>query len=187
MSAYIIPQGRQQNESKKKRDPFLSIVDYEKEQEYLRNMHKNGWKFINVSGLSYSFEKCEPEDVVYQLDFNKDGLEHKDEYIQMFKDYGWEYIQEFAGYTYFRKPAKEGIDESIFCDNQSRLELMNRIFEGRMVLMLNIFFLCLVPMFITMDKDNHALRIVYIVIMAAYVYVFIVFSIKYYRFKKEHS
>lgn len=27
----------------------------------------------------YHFEKCLPQDVVYQLDYNKDGLAHKDE------------------------------------------------------------------------------------------------------------
>lgn len=48
--------------------------------------------------------KCTPEDVVYQLDYNEEGLTHKDEYVQMFRDCGWEYIQDFGGYSYFRKP-----------------------------------------------------------------------------------
>lgn len=48
---------------------------------------------MNVSGLTYTFESCPPEDVIYQLDYNKEGLDHKDEYIQMFQDCGWEYVQ----------------------------------------------------------------------------------------------
>ena len=51
----------------------------------------------------YYFEKCVPQDVVYQLDYNKEGLEHKDEYLKMFDDCGWEYLQDYAGYSYFRK------------------------------------------------------------------------------------
>ncbi len=34
----------------------------------------------------------------------------------MFEDCGWEYLKEFAGYTYFRKPAeKMEKEENIFC------------------------------------------------------------------------
>lgn len=60
---------------------FFTIFDYEKEQDYLREMHKSGWKFMKVKGLGkYHFEKCFPQDVVYQLDYNQDGLTHKNEY-----------------------------------------------------------------------------------------------------------
>ena len=37
----------------------------------------------------YLFEKCEPEDVVYQLDYNPEGDGHKAAYVQMFEDCGW--------------------------------------------------------------------------------------------------
>ena len=84
-------------------------------------MHKKGWKFVKVSlGGLYGFEACEPEDVVYQLDYNPDGVKHQNEYLQMFKDCGWEYMQDFVGYSYFRKPVSEmDGDESIFCDDES--------------------------------------------------------------------
>ena len=74
----------------KKALKFFSIFEYEKEQDYLRNMHKSGWKFVCISGFCvYHFEKCEPEDVIYQLDYNQEGIAHKDEYIKMFEDCGW--------------------------------------------------------------------------------------------------
>lgn len=73
----------------KKQFKWFTIFEYEKEQDYLREMHKSGWKFIKVIGLGmYHFEKCIPQDVVYQLDYNKDGLAHKDEYLKMFDDCG---------------------------------------------------------------------------------------------------
>lgn len=65
-------------------------------------MHCRGWKFLKVNYVSvYTFEKCEPEDVVYQIDF-QDGKADND-YIQIFKDYGWEYVQGILGMQYFRK------------------------------------------------------------------------------------
>ena len=69
---------------------FFTICDYEEEQAYLREMHSSGWKFLRLSELCvYHFEACAPEDVVYQLDFNQDGLAHRDEYLTMFRDCGW--------------------------------------------------------------------------------------------------
>ena len=45
------------------------------------------------------FEKCVPEDVIYQLDYNKEGIKHQMEYVRMFEDCGWEYLTEFDGYN----------------------------------------------------------------------------------------
>ena len=100
-----------------------------------------GWRFTKATLLGiYHFEKCEPEDVVYQLDYNPDGIAHKEQYVQMFKDCGWEYIQDYFGYSYFRKPASEMAgDEEIFCDDESRLEMVKRIFFTRMVPLIVIF------------------------------------------------
>ena len=105
----------------KKAVKFFSVVDWEKEQNYLRKMHQQGWKFVRLTALCvYHFEKCEPEDVIYQLDYNADGLAHKEEYMQLFADCGWEYLQDYLGYSYFRKSASQtdGAEE-IFCDDAS--------------------------------------------------------------------
>ena len=53
----------------KKEIRYFTIFQYEKEQEYLREQHKHGWKFVKVNGFGmYHFEECQPEDVIYQLD-----------------------------------------------------------------------------------------------------------------------
>ena len=124
---------------------YFSIFEYEKEEKYLREMHKSGWRFLKVTGLGvYHFEKCIPADVIYQLDYNQDSKEHKDEYLQMFSDCGWEYLQNYAGYSYFRKPAADmNGDEEIFCDNESKLQMMERVLKGRMTPLLILFFCCL--------------------------------------------
>ncbi len=134
----------------KKQFRWFTIFEYEKEQDYLREMHKNGWRLTKVHGLGmYHFEKCQPEDVIYQLDYNQEGLSNKEEYVQMFSDCGWEYLQSYAGYSYFRKPVSQsGDEEEIFCDDQSRLQMMERVIKGRMLPLLVIFFCCLLPQFI---------------------------------------
>lgn len=57
---------------------FFSVPQWKKEEEYLREQHKNGWEFVALSGLClYRFRRCEPKDVVYQLDYNPDSLVKK--------------------------------------------------------------------------------------------------------------
>jgi hypothetical protein len=170
---------------------FFTIVDYDKEQEYLREMHKSGWKLVSVSGFCmYHFEKCEPEDVIYQLDYNKDGLKNKDEYVKMFNDCGWEYLQDYVGYSYFRRPASAtGGSDQIFCDRESRLEMMRRVFSGRVIPLVILFTVILLPMFV--------LNIVYFynywsactlgIIIVIYLYLFISFAVKYSRYKNENG
>lgn len=50
----------------------------------------------------YVFESCEPQDVVYRLDY-KNNTEAGD-YYQFFHNYGWEYFNRCMGWMYFRKP-----------------------------------------------------------------------------------
>lgn len=125
----------------RKQFKYFHIMEYDKEQLYLQDMHRQGWKLVKVTGFCiYHFEKCEPEDVVYQLDYNQEGIEHKTEYVQMFQDCGWEYLMDYVGYSYFRKPTSEmNGDEEIFCDDQSRFDMVERIFKGRLIPLLVLF------------------------------------------------
>ena len=125
----------------KKEWKYFTIFNHEKEEEYLRDRHRVGWKFVKVTSIGfYHFEKCHPEDVVYQLDYNKDGLKNKQDYIQMFEDCGWEYIQDYVTYSYFRKPVSVmNGNEEIFCDETSRLAMMERVYQGRLLPLLIIF------------------------------------------------
>mgnify|MGYP000198857379 FL=1 len=94
--------------------------------------------------------------MVYQLDYNSEGLLHKSEYVQMFQDCGWEYVLDYVGYSYFRKPASamQG-EEAIFCDDDSRLEMMKRIFRGRLVPLLIAFCCLIIPqLIIQMQQED---------------------------------
>ena len=128
--------------SMKKEIKWFGLTQYNEEAAYLRDMHKHGWKIVEIRfPCTYYFEECEPEDVVYQLDYNQEGVSNKTEYKQMFADCGWTYLFDFVGYSYFCKPAAETEgNEDIFCDDESRLEMMKRIFKGRLLPLLQILF-----------------------------------------------
>ena len=174
----------------------FTVPEWKKEQEYLRKQHKRGWKFTKVNfGICYHFEKCEPEDVVYQLDYNPDGIANKDEYVQMFRDCGWEYLQDFCGYSYFRKPASEMHGhEEIFCDDASRIDMMKRIFKGSIIPLLYVFFLIILiilpKMWLQNTFETLESRImlgIYIALFALYMFVFISFGVQLWRLTNKKT
>lgn len=170
----------------KKQIRFFTIFQYEQEQAYLRQMHRSGWKLKQVTGLGmYHFEQCPPQDVIYQLDYNMDGLAHKEEYLQMFADCGWQYIQDYVGYSYFRKPAgQDGGEEEIFCDEESKFQMMQRVMKGRLTPLLLIFFATLLPQFInSLNQRRCVTAAVLGVMLALYLSIFGTCAIQYLRYK----
>ena len=157
-------------EDYKKQFKYFTIFEYEKEEEYLREMHKSGWKFVKVTGFGrYHFEKCTPED----------------EYLQMFSDCGWEHLQEYAGYSYFRKPASDmQDDEGIFCDEESKLRMMERVLRGRMTPLVIIFFCFLLPQLcMHTASGNYGVAAFMGGIMAVYLAVFLISARGYLKMK----
>ena len=107
------------------------ISEFRAEEAWLSFMHQQGWMLRSIDGIGfqYTFEACDPEDWIYQLDFKEDGVVEED-YIQMYADYGWELVLRFRHWFYFRKK-KTGDDTaddlSIFSDNASRIEMCRQV------------------------------------------------------------
>ena len=134
---------------------IATIADYDREALYLRKMHAEGWKLRKVSysillfAVKYTFEKCHPEQVSYQLDFYPMEKSERASYLQLFKDCGWEHITDFNGFSYFRK-LHSGIESDaefeIYNDAAGKLAMVKRILTRRMLPIL-LLFLALLPVF----------------------------------------
>tara|TARA_Y100000588_G_C13704567_1_gene690119 strand:- start:26 stop:568 length:543 start_codon:yes stop_codon:yes gene_type:complete len=168
---------------------FFTIAQYEKEQEWLRKQHNEGWKLKGVTfPCFYHFRACQPEDVVYQLDYNNEGRNSKSDYIQMFDDCGWEYITDFVGYSYFRKPVADmcSNSEEIFNDADSKLEMTKRVFRNRLLPMVVIFFTLILPqLFLRHNVQSNAVFYIYLVLFVIYAKVFVHFGRQYLWLKRR--
>ena len=129
---------------------FFTIADYEEEEKWLRKQHQNGLKIVElIPPCIFVFEECEPEDVIYRLDYK--NSEQTEEYMQMLKDFGWEYFGHSVGWLYFRKPAKaveSEQDGELFSDNASRVDLVSHVVKTRLIPLAVIFLCCVLPGFI---------------------------------------
>ena len=121
---------------------IFTIADYEREALYFREMHAKGWKLRKVSysillfAVKYTFEKCHPEQVFYQLDFYPMEKSERASYLQLFKDCGWEHITDFNSFSYFRKAHSEiesNAEFEIYNDVAGKLAMVNRILRLRLV------------------------------------------------------
>ena len=134
---------------------IFTIADYERQALYFRKMHAKGWKLRKVSysillfAVKYTFEKCQPEQASYQLDFYPMEKSERASYLQLFKDCGWEHITDFNGFSYFRK-LHSGIELDaefeIYNDAVGKLAMVKRILTRRMFPIL-LLFLALLPVF----------------------------------------
>ena len=71
---------------------IFTIVDLDKEEEYLHEMHLKGWKYSrNRFGFFY-FDQCQPDDIIYRIYDSRFIKKHKHE-LQDFRDRGWEWIE----------------------------------------------------------------------------------------------
>ena len=134
---------------------IFTIADYEREALYFREMHAKGWKLRKVSYsillfvVKYTFEKCQPEQVSYQLDFYPMKKSERASYLQLFKDCGWEHITDFNGFSYFRKiysGAESDAEFEIYNDATGKLAIVKKILTMRMLPIL-LLFLALLPVF----------------------------------------
>ena len=140
-----------------------TIADYDKEALYLGEMHAKGWKLKEVSysnlvvAVKYTFEKCQPEQVSYQLDFYPMKKSERASYLQLFKDCGWEHITDFNSFFYFRKAHSEvesAAEFEIYNDATNKLDMVNRILRLRLVPVLLLLAIHIPLLFMLLDRSN---------------------------------
>jgi hypothetical protein len=132
------------------------LSEFEEEEKWLQVQHSQGWKLAGICGkmhTQYKFEKCPDEEWIYQLDFRGNDVK-KDEYIQLFADCGWEFIFQHDRWFYFRKKKEpEDADIAIFSDRDSKINMCERIINGRLRINVGLFGLSCAIVLITVFTD----------------------------------
>ena len=124
---------------------IFTILDEDKKEEYLHEMHLKGWKYRTSRFGFFYFDQCQPDDVIYRIYDSRFLKKHKHE-LQDFRNRGWELIE--TGFcSIFRKPASD-----IFSEDQvymskglrwevmrSRLRSCTATFLGGLVVCMSLF------------------------------------------------
>jgi len=159
----------------------------EQEEAWLRSMSQGGWHLASV-GLPciYRFRAGEPRDYVYRLDYQTFPKKDRQEYQQLFRDAGWEYIGEMSAWQYFRKEVKEEEASEIFTDVESKIAKYKRI-----LVFLWFFWIVLIVVFpvrgISMDNPypwGAAIQVLALSIWLFFTYNIIRLSVRIRQLKK---
>ena len=71
---------------------IFTIVDLDKEEEYLREMHLKGWRYRTSRFGFFYFDQCQPDDVIYRIYDSRFLKKYKHE-LQDFRNRDWELIE----------------------------------------------------------------------------------------------
>jgi|GEM_PF-5862475 len=107
------------------------LSDFEEEQTFLTSHHAEGWRLLSIKGKKYTFEKCDKQDVVYQIDFNPDERQ-TDEYVQLYADFGWHFVAEKDERFYFCKSNSDD-ENTIFSDQATKAIMCRKIIKRKLI------------------------------------------------------
>lgn len=85
----------------KKQFRIFTILDLDKVEEYLHEMHLKGWRYRTSRFGFFDFDQCQPDDVIYRV-WNTSHLRKNEVDLQSIKDRGWEFVEN-CSYTVFSK------------------------------------------------------------------------------------
>ncbi|MEK0315517.1 DUF2812 domain-containing protein [Cohnella sp. 56] len=113
--------------------------DYEKEERWLNELSAGGLHMTKGGAFRSEFERDDTVRYTYGLDY-QGGLTKKngklDEYIELYREIGWEYVSTYAGiWHFFRRPWEPGETPKLYTDRESLVGHYRKI-QRLMIVML---------------------------------------------------
>ena len=71
---------------------IFTILDLDKEEEYLHEMHLKGWRYRTSRFGFFYFDQCQSDDIIYRIYDSRFLKKYKQE-LQDFRNRGWELIE----------------------------------------------------------------------------------------------
>lgn len=87
---------------------FRLYFDKDKETVWLNDMAAKGYAMTGFFAGFYTFEKCEPGEYTYQIDFGDKLFAVTDDYREFMEETGVEIVQTWGFWVILRKKAAEG-------------------------------------------------------------------------------
>ena len=157
---------------------IFTILDLDKVEDYLHEMHLKGWRYrTSRFGLFY-FDQCQPDDVIYRIYDSRFLKKYKHE-LQDFRNRGWEWIE--TGFcSILRKPASDLLTEDqVYMSKDLRWEVMRSrlrsctaTFSGGLVVCMSLF------------KEELSMSFLIIFVLYAFMISYLIYG--YFRLKRKY-
>ena len=163
----------------KKQFRIFTIVDLDKEEEYLHEMHLKGWRYrTSRFGLFY-FDQCQPDDIIYRIYDSRFLKKYKQE-LQEFINRGWELI-ETGSCSILRKSSSDLLPEDqVYMSKGLKWETMRYglrlctvAFSGGLVACMSLF------------KEDLSMSFFVIFVLYAFLISYLIYG--YFRLKRKYQ
>ena len=163
----------------KKQFRIFTILDLDKEEEYLHEMHLKGWRYrTSRFGLFY-FDKCQPDDIIYCIYDSRFLKKHKHE-LQDFRNRGWELIG--AGSCSILRKSSSNLlpEDQVYMSKGLRWEVMRYRFRSCAATFLGVLVGC-------MSLFREELSQPFFVIFVLYAFMISYLIYGYFRLKRKYQ
>lgn len=136
---------------------FFTVADYEREEQWINEMAREGWNLTAVGFARYIFRRGTPGQYIYKLDIveRTESDEVKESYFNFLTECNIRIVGEFKDWLFLQKPAVEGPFD-MKNDAYAKLRRVNKIYSFAIrticrllrIFMILIFLLSLVELFV---------------------------------------
>ena len=99
----------------------------EEEEKWLSEQAAEGYFLLRCNRPEYTFFMCEKSTVQFKADYAP-NIENPKEYLEKFKNAGWEYVWGSNGYHYFCTETPEAVDPSVFNSERNAEDILRELY-----------------------------------------------------------
>ena len=162
----------------KKQFRIFTILDLDKEEEYLREMHLKGWRYRTSRFGFFYFYQCQPDDVIYRI-YDSRFLKKYQHELQDFRNRGWELIE--RGFcSILRKSSSDLLTEDqVYMSKDLRWEVMRSRLRSCTATFLGGLVVCM-----SLFKEELSMSFFIVFVLYAFMISYLIYG--YFRLKRKY-
>ena len=130
------------------------FVDFDKEEQWLNDMAKQGWAFWHTNGVIYRFKQSKPEEFIYQIDFNEKKKDGIGDYVDFRSSCGDQFVHQWKSKIYWKRETTSGPFEA---ENNvaAKLRLTNKAFNYHLNSFIGLTLIAAFAFLVLMPLSRH--------------------------------
>lgn len=157
---------------------MFTIVDLDKKEEYLHEMHSKGWRYRTSRFGFFYFDQSQPEDIIYRIYDSRFIKKYKYE-LQDFRNRGWELIE--TGFcSILRKSSSDLLTEDqVYMSKDLRWEVMRYRLRSCTATFLGGLVVCM-----SLFREDLSMSFFIIFVLYAFMISYLIYG--YFRLKRKY-
>ena len=157
---------------------IFTILDEDKKEEYLHEMHLKGWRYRTSRFGFFYFDQCQPDDVIYRI-YDSRFLKKYQHELQDFRNSGWELI-EIGFCSILRKSSSNLLPEDqVYMSKGLRWEVMRYRLRSCTATFLGGLVVCM-----SLFREDLSMSFFIIFVLYAFMISYLIYG--YFRLKRKY-